>query len=148
MRKAKRRNLTEDQKKNVFQGFGGFTSSNQTAEQAFSFLGKKEDKEEATEEKDAKEDEVKEKVLEGFSFGSLTGNVGTNFELRTTKEDEVKEKTETKVEEASKTDDLMAKFMTKSSDKWACSVCMVSNPMDKTTCLACETPKPGAVPAG
>ena len=141
VRKAKRRNLTEDQKKNVFQGFGGFTSSNQTAEQAFSFLGKKEDKEEATEEKDAKEDEVKEKALGGFSFGSLTGNVGT-------KEDEVKEKTETKVEEATKTDDLMAKFMTKSSDKWACSVCMVSNPTDKTTCLACETPKPGAAPAG
>ena len=39
MKKAKRRNLTEDQKKNVFAGFSGFTSSNKTAEEAFSFLG-------------------------------------------------------------------------------------------------------------
>ena len=40
VKKAKRRNLTEDQKKNVFAGFGGFTSSNKSAEEAFSFLGK------------------------------------------------------------------------------------------------------------
>ena len=66
MMKAKRRNLTEDQKKNIFAGlvtslyypfkilfqfsstlstcksprFGGFTSSNKSAEEAFSFLGK------------------------------------------------------------------------------------------------------------
>jgi len=163
VRKAKRRNLTEDQKKNVFQGFGGFTSTNQTAEQAFSFLGKKEDKEEAKEDKedkDGKDDEVKEKALAGFTFGSLAGNGDTkedeeNEKKETTKveeasktEDEKKDKTETKVEEAPKTDDLMAKFMTKSSDKWACSVCMVSNPSDKAACLACETPKPGAAPAG
>eukprot|EP00092_Neocalanus_flemingeri_P046535 GFUD01052367.1.p1 GENE.GFUD01052367.1~~GFUD01052367.1.p1 ORF type:complete len:756 (-),score=250.97 GFUD01052367.1:87-2354(-) len=30
---------------------------------------------------------------------------------------------------------------------WSCSTCMVTNPVDKTTCLACETPKPGTVPA-
>jgi len=40
IKKAKRRNLNEDQKKNVFAGFGGFTSSNMTAENAFSFLAK------------------------------------------------------------------------------------------------------------
>jgi len=40
IKKAKRRNLNEDQKKNVFAGFGGFTSSNTTAETAFSFLAK------------------------------------------------------------------------------------------------------------
>jgi len=40
IRKAKRRNLNEDQRKNVFSGFGGFTSSNIDAKDAFSFLSK------------------------------------------------------------------------------------------------------------
>jgi len=40
IRKAKRRNLNEDQRKNVFSGFGGFTSSNIDAKEAFSFLSK------------------------------------------------------------------------------------------------------------
>ena len=43
-------------------------------------------------------------------------------------------------------DDLFAKFMTKSGGKWSCDVCMVSNDADKTKCVACETPKPGAAP--
>lgn len=47
IKKAKRRNLNEDQKKNVFAGFGGFTSSNTSAENAFSFLAKPADGAEA-----------------------------------------------------------------------------------------------------
>ena len=80
MMKAKRRNLTEDQKKNIFAGlvtslyypfkillqfsstlstckslrFGGFTSSNKSAEEAFSFLGQ------------PKTDEKKEKNVENL----------------------------------------------------------------------------------
>jgi len=56
IKKAKRRNLNEDQKKNVFAGFGGFTSTNTTAQEAFSFLAKPADKTEAK--------------TSGFSFGS------------------------------------------------------------------------------
>jgi len=59
IRKAKRRNLNDDQKKNVFAGFVGFTSSNIDAKSAFSFIGK------ATGETEAKA---------GFSFGSTTAN--------------------------------------------------------------------------
>ena len=29
---------------------------------------------------------------------------------------------------------------------WSCSTCMASNPVDKNSCLACETPKPGTKP--
>jgi len=40
--------------------------------------------------------------------------------------------------------DLLAMFK---PTGWSCSVCMVSNPAEKTACLACETPKPGSKPA-
>ena len=49
---------------------------------------------------------------------------------------------------APKTDDLMAKFMTKSGGNWSCSVCMISNSGDKAKCAACETPKPGVEKPG
>lgn len=39
--------------------------------------------------------------------------------------------------------DLLAMFK---PTGWSCSVCMVSNPAEKTACLACETPKPGSKP--
>jgi len=65
VRKAKRRNLDEDQKKNVFAGFGGFSSSNTTAKDAFSFLSKPADGA-----------EVK---TGGFSFGSAGANPGGLF---------------------------------------------------------------------
>ena len=29
---------------------------------------------------------------------------------------------------------------------WTCDVCMVSNPLDRDTCLACEAPRPGSKP--
>ena len=39
IKKAKRRNLNEDQKQNIFNSFGGFSSTNSvTASEAFSFL--------------------------------------------------------------------------------------------------------------
>jgi hypothetical protein len=40
-------------------------------------------------------------------------------------------------------EDLMAKFKP-AQGNWSCDVCMVSNPGDKSKCLACETPKPVA----
>ena len=40
--------------------------------------------------------------------------------------------------------DLMSMFK---PTGWTCDTCMVSNPSDKTACLACEAPKPGSKPA-
>ena len=40
--------------------------------------------------------------------------------------------------------DLMSMFK---PTGWACDTCMVSNPSDKTSCLACEAPKPGSKPS-
>jgi len=62
IRKAKRRNLNEDQKKNVFAGFGGFTSTNVDAANAFSFL--------------AKPANGAETKSTGFSFGSASATTG------------------------------------------------------------------------
>ena len=50
------------------------------------------------------------------------------------------------VSEQNPPDDLFAKFLTKSSGKWTCDICMVTNEADKNTCLACESPKPGYQP--
>jgi len=48
---------------------------------------------------------------------------------------------------AAPVDDLFAKFMKpKAGGSWTCEVCMISNPGDRTTCVACETPRPGAAP--
>jgi len=116
-RKGKRRNLTEDQKKNIFAGFGGFTSSNKSAEEAFSFLGNSKPEEKKDDDnaapKESKGDEKKSEEEGEKSNGN------------------------------SKPDDLMAKFMTKKSDSWCCDVCMISNDADKLKCVACETSKPG-----
>ena len=142
MMKAKRRNLTEDQKKNIFAGlvssfhkpymmlfqlsstvstsksprFGGFTSSNKSAEEAFSFLGK------------PKTDEKKEE--------EAAPAAETNEDKKTDGEEEKKNG-------SLKTDDLMAKFMTKKSGSWTCEVCMITNDADRMTCIACESPRPG-----
>merc|ERR1740131_499258 len=39
--------------------------------------------------------------------------------------------------------------MKKSTDssKWTCEVCMITNDADRTTCIACESPRPGSAPA-
>jgi len=115
--KGKRRNLTEDQKKNIFAGFGGFTSSNKSAEEAFSFLG------------NPKQEEKKD------------GDAATPKE--TNGDGEKADGEGEKSNGRSKPDDLMAKFMAKKSGSWSCDVCMISNDADKVKCVACETPKPG-----
>jgi len=115
--KPKRRNLTEDQKKNIFAGFGGFTSGNKGAEEAFSFLGKpKQEEKKDGDAATAKESNGDGEKAEGEGEKSNGG---------------------------SKPDDLMAKFMAKKSGSWSCDVCMISNDADKVKCVACETPKPG-----
>ncbi|EDS28927.1 nucleoporin, Nup153 [Culex quinquefasciatus] len=38
-------------------------------------------------------------------------------------------------------------FKLTGSNKWECDACMVRNDPDKTKCVSCETPKPGAKPA-
>ena len=49
---------------------------------------------------------------------------------------------------AAPVDDLFAKFMKpKAGGSWTCEVCMISNPGDRDTCIACETPRPGAAVA-
>ena len=75
IKKAKRRNLNEDQKKNIFSSFGGFTSSNNVAAaDAFSFLAK------------PKTDEPQSKPAQpsGFVFGS--GSTEAKKEDETSKE--------------------------------------------------------------
>ena len=48
---------------------------------------------------------------------------------------------------AAPVDDLFAKFMKpKAGGSWTCDVCMISNPGDRMTCIACESPRPGAAP--
>ena len=139
VKKAKRRNLTEDQKKNVFAGFGGFTSSNTSAAEAFSFLGKAKD-----------EDGETKSVFAGFKFGEAgkeseeSKKKDTNGEPKKTDVDSQKEET---VGDTKKPDDLFAKFMTKSGGNWSCDVCMISNPAEKTKCVACETPNTKAAAA-
>jgi len=117
LKKAKRRNLTEDQKKNIFAGFGGFTSTNKSAEEAFSFLG------------NPKPEEKND------------GDAATPKE--TNGDGEKAEGEGAKSNGGSKPDDLMAKFMSKKSGSWSCDICMISNDANKVKCVACETPKPG-----
>eukprot|EP00092_Neocalanus_flemingeri_P026082 GFUD01028268.1.p1 GENE.GFUD01028268.1~~GFUD01028268.1.p1 ORF type:complete len:707 (-),score=239.83 GFUD01028268.1:117-2237(-) len=171
IKKAKRRNLNEDQKKNVFAGFGGFTSSNATAQDAFSFLAKPADGA-----------EVK---TGGFSFGSSaaastgglfgstenkTGSTGNGFSFGGTSNGNGEEKEKSAgfsfgsvataekddkesvaengsmKDDANNGDDLFSKFKP-ASGNWTCGACMVSNPADKSKCLACETPNPSATAA-
>ena len=166
IKKAKRRNLNEDQKKNIFNSFGGFSSTNNvSAADAFSFLANKATNGSAsangTENKETKETD-KEKVpadvdtnsveepaaevkspLTGFVFGqSSTVPSSSVFGLTASKP-------EPKVEDAGTKppDDLFAKFMKKSSGKWTCDICMISNDADITECLACGSPKPGCEPS-
>ena len=127
IKKAKRRNLTEDQKKNIFASFGGFTSSNNVdAADAFSFLAAPPAK---TESNGAQEE------------SSQNGEEKTEAKTDENKENDTNIKTDSQAP----VDDLFAKFMKPKTGSWTCEVCMVSNPGDRDTCLACETPRPGAV---
>ena len=71
--------------------------------------------------------EPKSSGFGAFSFGSKT---------------EDKPPPQTQSTEAPKSD-LMSMFK---PTGWACDICMVSNPTDKTACVACEAPKPGSKP--
>jgi len=86
----------------------------------------------ATEEQkstfDTTTSEPKSSGFGAFSFGA--------------KKTEDKPPPQTQSVEASKSD-LMSMFKPAG---WACDTCMVSNPTDKTACLACEAPKPGSKP--
>jgi len=163
IKKAKRRNLNEDQKKNIFNSFGGFSSTNNvSAADAFSFLAKQPTNGAAsangTENKETKETD-KEKVpasadtkepaaevkspLTGFVFGqSSTLPSSSVFGLTASKTEPEPQDVGSKPP-----DDLFAKFMKKSSGKWTCDVCMISNDADVTACLACGAPKPGCEPS-
>jgi len=153
IKKAKRRNLNEDQKKNIFSSFGGFTSSNNVAvADAFSFLAK------------PKADGPESKPVQpsGFVFGA--GSTETKKEEENHKEQDNKMNEKEVPEEADNcdsleiskipeptpaapVDDLFAKFMKpKAGGSWTCDVCMISNPGDRMTCIACESPRPGAAP--
>jgi len=240
--KKARRKLKDEGRKNVFAGFGGFSSSNPSATEAFSFLKNQSEKKkeettvlskcsnfsaadetvdntgEINEEKrevlkveelsesNTKDNQIKpvfgdsggftfgsapsSTPFSGFSFSSATSSTKTKVESsgtpivgsfqtnETSSTSSVKGSifgsgtakvgdTESKAENSESTpapaesttstapsdvtpaappvDDLMAKFCKpKDSDSWICEVCMISNPNDRDTCLACESPRPGS----
>jgi len=182
IRKAKRRNLNEDQKKNVFAGFGGFTSSNIDAKSAFSFLGKPNEEKSGFSFGSAStkpvglfgstssttqstgngfsfggssngsvQVEAGKTPLSGFSFGTaVPANNDANGIDAKDKEGSDKKDIDQDGEKPSfgadtaPVDDLFAKFKKKSEGSWTCEVCMISNPADKTKCMACEAPRPSA----
>ena len=128
IKKAKRRNLNEDQKQNIFNSFGGFSSTNSvTASEAFSFLSTP--------------------ASNGSSAAPESGSASKDQP----KSEENKEGSqpppaqEEKVNGTAPVDDFFAKFMKKSSG-WSCDICMISNGADVTKCVACESPKPGYQP--
>ena len=183
IKKAKRRNLNEDQKKNIFNSFGGFSSTNNvSASDAFSFLatqatnGSTSANGTKTEETGPQpaaaisplkpEAEAKSSFSSGFVFGNSKTAAPTSsvFGFIQEKKSESQAtdqtppddlpqsspsnpETQSSAPTAPAPDDLFAKFMKKSSGKWTCDICMISNEADKTSCLACETPKPGCQPS-
>jgi len=89
---------------------------------------------------------VKSSFGSGFVFGkSSTATVPPTsvFGLTTSKTEPEKEPEDSG---AKPPDDLFAKFMKKSSGKWTCDICMVSNDADRDYCIACESPRPGCKP--
>jgi len=168
VKKAKRRNMNEEQKKNVFAGFGGFTSNNRTAQDAFSFLAKP---------------AVAAETKAGFSFGGSPNNsngsstgglfgssdanstgIGFSFggnsngdkatfsgisfgsTVGTKKDDKIEDVGDASKDNTAKNgNDLFSSFKSVAGN-WSCNTCMVSNSSDKSKCSACETPKPNIVP--
>jgi len=172
IKKAKRRNLDENQKKNIFSGFGGFVSQNNVdAKDAFSFLSKSEVKSDKEQDSSPKETE-KEENLEGEKVETVVqDDIFAKFKKKSgtwtcdvcmiSNEDSTMKciacesckpgsNTNKNVPLApEKTSDnppvqdsLFAKFTSK-SDKWSCDICMISNDASKIICAACESPKPG-----
>ena len=156
IKKAKRRNLNEDQKKNVFAGFGGFSSTNNTPTMnAFSFLSANSGSENKPNGDThtnsftfgngvAKSDSDSKKSEETKSQDTRNENGDVFTEKESTKPEKVEEPEPVADLVA---DDIFDKFKQKAVGSWTCEICMITNPADKLKCLACETPKPGAAPA-
>jgi len=159
IKKAKRRNLNEDQKKNVFAGFGGFSSTNNTPTMdAFSFLSANSSSENkpngdthsngftfGNEAAKSDSDSKKSEETKSRDISYKNGDVSTETESAKPEEvdgaDKEPEPTADLV-----ADDIFAKFKQKAVGSWTCEICMITNPADKLKCMACETPKPGAAP--
>ena len=156
IRKAKRRNLTDSERKNVFSGLS--FSSSVASSDPFSFLkqpnsetnGAKENVPNGSSSESTKTPESK---TSGFVFGGQPAKTnskpafggfvfGTPKTTETTKSEVESEKEKTS---AKNTSDL-SNFLLKPGT-WTCDTCMISNASDKTKCLACETPKPPGKPA-
>ena len=93
--------------------------------------------------------ETESKPTEGFKFGSSTdveSKPTDGFKFGASADTETKPTLASSASDKPPTDDLFAKFMQKSSGKWTCDICMISNDADRTTCVACEAPKPGYTP--
>ena len=87
----------------------------------------------------------------GFSFGTFgasnttsSSSSGFSFGAAPAADSQKTEDTSKSESQAPPADDLFAKFM-KKAGSWTCEVCMVSNDADRTTCIACESPRPGHV---
>ena len=166
IKKAKRRNLNEDQKKNIFNSFGGFSSTNSvTASEAFSFLsapaingssaapvfGSVSKDQTKTEEENKDDSQPPPPPEEKVNGSAPVNDIFAKFLQKSPKPEAAVKPPATSVISDSKSeqippDDLFAKFLKKSSGKWTCDICMVTNDADKNTCLACESPKPGYQP--
>jgi len=172
--KAKRRNLTQDQRENVFSGFSFSSASTNKTDNAFGFLKPTSE----TENKPSfgfvfggKPPEIgnTEKPFGGFVFGVSKvedkkdqdkddKKEGTkdsvNGDLKEEKngiaEDVAKKAEETKngdqngIVEEKPKDDFFSKFKEANKGKWSCDICMINNSADANKCVACETPKPGS----
>ena len=154
IKKAKRRNLNDDQKKNIFNSFGGFSSTNSvSASDAFSFLsapasngssaapvfGSLSQQETKTEEKTADPEAPPEE-------GKVDGTAPVDDIFAKFVKAPAASVPAAPTSEPNPPDDLFAKFLTKSSGKWTCDVCMITNNADTNFCVACESPRPGYKP--
>jgi len=156
IKKARRRNLNEDEKKNVFAGFGGFSSTAKDPKEAFSFLGNTTTNGAAsggfsflsnlskTGEVSKTTENVTESKTSGFTFGSKGNSPGDKLGLNDdSKESDGKAEKENQTPANNSSNDLFSKFKP-AAGTWSCDVCMISNGGEKDKCAACETPKPGA----
>ena len=150
---ARRRNAADGgEKKNVFAGFGGFSSSTPATTNSFSFLAKPEAIDLPKTDANAAVFGSANKTdsASPFLFGSGNAAEPTKPSFgqfsfgKSSKEEKPLSSSFTSLENKSEPkDDLLDKFKAKPGS-WSCDVCMISNPADKIKCAACETPKPGA----
>jgi len=171
--KAKRRNLTQDQRENVFSGFSFSSASTNKTDNAFGFLKPTSE----TENKPSfgfvfggKPPEIgnTEKPFGGFVFGvskvedkkdqdkddkkegtkdSVNGDLKEEkngvAEDVAKKAEEIKNGDQNGIVEEKPKDDFFSKFKEANKGKWSCDICMINNSADANKCVACEAPKPG-----